>query len=304
VKALPTDFAVTCPLCGEITTKILFDQEESRLDSSTIGSSRRHTSPGRILRCGSCGFGFRQTRPSPEQLKELYRQMDPRVYDSELHGRNRTAKTHLRIVQRYLRPGRVLDVGCASGLFLFHAMQVGWSVTGIEPNEALCEDARRILGGKGSVYCDALETVSLEGKFDAITAWDVLEHVPHPRAFLSACRSLLRPGGFLFLNVPDLDSWEGKLLGRRWPLLLPEHLNYFNKHSLSLCAKQADLVSVQFGRRLAWFSLNYITYRITQHGIYGSHWLRALAQGQLGRFVLPVSLGEVFIVLSPIVRDV
>ena len=46
--------------------------------------------------------------------------MDPRVYDSELHGRNRTAKTHLRIVQRYLRPGRVLDVGCASGLFLFH----------------------------------------------------------------------------------------------------------------------------------------------------------------------------------------
>jgi predicted SAM-dependent methyltransferase len=73
-----------------------------------------------------------------------------------------------------------------------------------------------------------LETVSLEGKFDAITAWDVLEHVPHPRAFLSACRSLLRPGGFLFLNVPDLDSWEGELLGRRWPLLLPEHLNYFN----------------------------------------------------------------------------
>jgi 2-polyprenyl-3-methyl-5-hydroxy-6-metoxy-1,4-benzoquinol methylase len=72
-------------------------------------------------------------RPLPEQLSEMYRQMDPSVYESELQGRNRTAKSHLRIVQRYLQPGRVLDVGCASGLFLIHAMQADWNVTGMSP---------------------------------------------------------------------------------------------------------------------------------------------------------------------------
>src|SRR5262249_39591485 len=160
------------------------DQDDLALDVSTIGSSRQHTSPGRILRCHSCRFGFRQMRSSPEQLREIYCQMDPTVYQSELRGRNCTAKSHLQIDQHYLSSGSLLEVGCASGLFLLQAGQAGWNVTGIEPNEALCEDARKNLNGRGEVQHTTLEMARLQSGFDAITVWDVLEHVPDPYAFL------------------------------------------------------------------------------------------------------------------------
>jgi SAM-dependent methyltransferase len=233
-------------------------------------------------------------RSSPEQLHELYRQMDPKVYESESEGRNRTAQRHLQIVQEHVSTGRLLDVGCASGLFLWHALQAGWDVVGVEPNERLYEQARERLNGRGELHCGILESVALQGGFHAITLWDVLEHVPDPSAFLVACRRQLRPTGFLFLNVPDLDSLQARVLKHRWPLLLPEHLNYFNRESLCLCAKHANLSPVRFGRRYAWFSMNYVAYRVAQHEILGAKILKRSAAGILGRALLPVSLGELY----------
>jgi SAM-dependent methyltransferase len=236
-------------------------------------------------------------RSSPVQLSDLYRQMDTKVYESELRGRKRTAKSHLKIVQRHARARRLLDVGCASGLFLMEAKQAGWNVTGIEPNETLCAYAREKLNREADIQCATLETALLETGFDAITLWDVLEHVSDPQTFLQHCRSLLRSDGCLFLNVPDLDSWPARILGPRWPLLLPEHLNYFNRGSLSLCASQAALRPIQFGRRRAWFSMRYVGNRVSQHGMPGSDWLRKLAKGFCGNMIIPVSLGETFAVL-------
>jgi SAM-dependent methyltransferase len=299
VKDRSAALAVSCPVCRKPTTQIYLDDEDMPLVPSTIGSSREHTSPGRILRCRSCRFGFRQMRSSPSQLLELYRQMDPRVYKSELRGRERTAKSHLRIVSRHIRAGRLLDVGCASGLFLQEARKAGWDITGVEPNEALYKDARERLSGEGEIEWTTLEMAHLESGFDVITAWDVLEHVPDPKTFLQLCRSLLRSDGYLFLNVPDLDSKPAQILGPRWPLLLPEHLNYFNRGSLCLCANGADLRPIRFGQRPAWFSIKYLAYRISQHGVLGSNLLRKISNGPLGDMIFPVSLGETFAVFRP-----
>jgi SAM-dependent methyltransferase len=238
-------------------------------------------------------------RSSPEALREMYRQMDPVVYESEMEGRSRTANRHLQIVQGYLSTGRLLDVGCASGLFLSRAFQAGWNVTGIEPNEKLCEQARHNLNGKGEIQCATLEMARLDCGFSAVTLWDVLEHVPDPLEFLGACRQLLHPNGYLFVNVPDLDSAQARVLGRRWPLLLPEHLNYFNQQSLGLCTHRALLTSYRFGRRRAWFSMKYVAYRLAQHGIPGSGILRKSAESRLGRILVPVSLGEIYTVCKP-----
>lgn len=236
-------------------------------------------------------------RSSPDELRDVYSQMDPSVYQSELQGRRRTAKTHLRIVQQYVRSGRLLDVGCASGLFLLQARRAGWAVTGIEPNQALCEDARKNLLSAGQIQCTTLETASLEAGFDAITLWDVLEHVPDPQGFLQLCANLLRPDGYLFLNVPNLDSWPAKLLGSRWPLLLPEHLNYFNHRSLTLCAQHAGFCPAQFSQRVAWFSLKYVAYRLAQHDIPGSRLLQKSFVGSWAGPLIPVWLGELVAVL-------
>jgi SAM-dependent methyltransferase len=285
-----------CAICGGEKLYTYLDGPAAKMDESTMGSSRRSVTAGTVLRCHDCGFGFQQQRLSGEELSHLYRRMDTSVYQGEIDGRRRTARRHFEIVSRYIRKGRLLDVGSASGLFLMEAANAGWEVCGVEPSEELCAVARQNLSGRGQIECATLENSTLRPAFDALTLWDVLEHVPGPIQFLTACRRRLHPGGYLFLNVPDLDSREAKILGSRWPLLLPEHLNYFNRRSLLRCGESAGLELVRFGRRKVWFSLRYIQSRLSQHRLKGANLLRAVTDTRLGRTVIPVSLGETYAV--------
>jgi SAM-dependent methyltransferase len=216
------------------------------------------------------------------------------VYESEWEGTARTAARHLKILGRYRSRGRLLDVGCAMGLFLKSASETGWEVVGVEPARGLCDKARELVGHRGEVICATLQEANLPAaSFDAVTLWDVLEHVSDPLVFARSCAALLRPGGLLLLNVPDLDSWQARLLGTRWPLLLPEHLNYFNRRSLRLCGERAALAWVSFLRRNVSFSVEYALYRMAQHDIPGTVWGHRLTRGSLvGRASVPLPLGE------------
>lgn len=287
-----------CPLCASKDVETHRHDEDKMLSASDLGSSRREVSHGKILRCRACRFGFRALRPAEEELSTLYRQLDPDVYEKESRGRIKTAKRHLEIVRRYVAGGRVLDVGCASGAFLDCAADAGWSVVGVEPAEILCHKAAQLLRGRGEVHCVALQLADLPlSSFDVVTLWDVLEHVPDPLRFLQHCANLLRPGGYLLANVPDLDSLQSRLLGERWPLLLAEHLNYFNRQSLTLCGDLAQLRCVDFGRRPASFSMEYVLYRLAQHRIPGASFGHRLLQGSfLSGICVPVFLGETYIV--------
>jgi SAM-dependent methyltransferase len=286
-----------CPVCKSSNLGVHLEGDDRVLDARAFGSSRNTISPGEILRCRDCEFGFRKSRYDETLLAEIYSKMDATVYEKELRGRRKTAEKHLRIVHMELRGGTILDVGCASGLFLLQAMNAGWRVTGLEPAEVLFAQANACLGTQGKVICKTLEQADLlPDSFDAITLWDVLEHVSDPVATLVKCRTVLKPGGFVFLNVPDLDSLQARVLGRSWPLLLAEHLNYFNRRSLELCGDRAGLSLVRFGRRRVSFSLQYIWYRLAQHNVRGVTLLSGLAQSRLGSLLIPVSLGETFAV--------
>ena len=297
MTAAPSIASPACPLCAGGDVRVFLDGDCEALDASMLGSGRKVIAPGRILRCRNCGFGFRQSRFTDGELSELYRAMDPQVYQAELPGRRRTAKRHLAIVQRYVSVGAILDVGCASGLFLTLAAEARFDSTGIEPSDALRSQAQAALGGKCRILGGTLEKSPLQpASFDAVTLWDVLEHIPDPLAMLGKCRDLLKPGGYLFLNVPDLDSLQARILGRRWPLLLAEHLNYFNRPSLELCGRKAGLKLVRFGRRRAFFSLDYLFYRLSQHSIPGTALGRRIVRSVAARLVIPVSLGETYAV--------
>jgi len=288
--------AVSCPLCAGQETEIYSDGEDKELAASALGSSRRDISHGKIMRCLNCGLGFRQLRPAENELASLYRELAPEVYEKESRGRVRTARRHLRIVERYISEGRVLDVGCASGAFLYSAAAAGWSVVGVEPAEILCGKAKHLLGNRGQVLCQPLQQADLpSSSFDAITLWDVLEHVLNPVGFFSLCASLLKPGGYLFANVPDLDSVQARLLRERWPLLLAEHLNYFNRASLRLCGDKAHLQWITFGQRPAVFSLEYVFYRLAQHKIAGASVAHEIVRKTFLRDICaPVFLGETY----------
>jgi SAM-dependent methyltransferase len=286
----------TCPICGSQSLGIFIDAPNQELDDVSLGSSRTAVSHGKIMRCLGCRFGFLAQRPNEDALAKLYSNLDDRVYEGESKGRRLTALGHYKIVSQLIKTGRILDVGCASGNFLQVCFERGWEIVGIEPAEGFCAKAKAMLGEGGKIICATLQQASLpKGSFDVVTLWDVLEHVSEPVEFLASCASLLRPSGFVFANVPDLDSAQARVLGSKWPLLLPEHFNYFNKGSLKRCGELAGLTWHSFGRRPAFFSFDYIFYRLRQHKVPGAAVGRTVVSSLgLQSRLLPVFLGEIF----------
>src|SRR6266498_1686762 len=101
--------------------------------------------------------------------------------------------------------GRLLDVGCGTGIFLAVMRERGWRVAGLEPNEAWAAQLRRNLDLE--VHTGTLERVPPTlGQFDVVTMLDVIEHLADPLAALAADRRVLRPGGLLVLTTPNLNA--------------------------------------------------------------------------------------------------
>jgi len=286
-----------CPVCNSSNTAIFFDGLPHALDHEAFGSSRSKLGFGRILRCAGCAFGFSETRPTEDQLKRLYSEVDMTVYESEARGRMRTARRHQKILQRYVSPpGRILDIGCASGRFLQACADAGWNVVGLEPSRALCAKAAQLLQGAQILPLTLQEADFPAASFEAVAMWDVLEHVPDPGQFLQKAASLLKPGGFLLANVPNLDSLQAGVLRQRWPLLLPEHLNYFNRQSLRLCGEQAGLQLIKLGSRPVSFSVRYVLHRVGQHMPSMLSLARILSRTPIADWLVPVWMGELYAV--------
>ena len=155
---------------------------------------------------------------------------------------------HRRVIDhqyRYLpqlpkNGGSLLDVGCGDGAFLALAHTCGWDVTGLDPDPKAVENVTK----QGlSAYLGGIEY--FEGKtnlFDVITMNHVIEHVHKPIKLLEACYKLLKSGGQLWLETPNINSFGHTRFKKNWRgIEAPRHLVLFNRHSL----KQA-ILSVGF----------------------------------------------------------
>lgn len=137
-------------------------------------------------------------------------------------------------VTHYKQSGRLLDIGCASGVFLNHFRQkTDWEVTGLEINAGAAEYARKHYGLN-------VKTGTLEDRFfpadyfDAVTLWDVLEHLHDPVASLKEIHRILKPGGIVVFRVPNGKSWDAQFFGPYWVgLEAPRHLFIYDPHSVS-----------------------------------------------------------------------
>ena len=140
--------------------------------------------------------------------------------------------------------GSLLDVGCGSGSFLGIARSCGWSTVGVDPDPKACMNARSQgfevhEGGIG--HFDGQSNV-----FDVITMSHVIEHVHDPVATLKACNRLLKPGGQLWLETPNIDSLGHWRYGRDWRgLEPPRHLVLFNQSSLTTALSRVGFLSIQ-----------------------------------------------------------
>lgn len=125
---------------------------------------------------------------------------------------------------------KLLDVGCGTGNFLYQMQKRGWDVYGIEPfQEAVDTSSRKI--GNERIFKGELPKLKFKVKnFDVVTLWHVLEHLPNPTIYLTSIHNLLRKGGYLVMEFPNLDSSLFSIFGKSYNWLSHnEHVFYYSK---------------------------------------------------------------------------
>ena len=261
-----------------------------------------------VARCLNCGQRYVWPAPSDSALAAIY----DRSYYRGGHGsvgfndyaaltpaRRRMFNRHLDRIERLIRPGRVLDVGCATGDFLLVAQERGWEALGVDPSpareQALAAGVRII----GRTIDDADVAPH---SVDLITFWDVLEHLPDPVASLRRARELLAPGGLVAATVPNAGSAVARLSGPRWfgYKTAGEHLQFFTAATITRCFEAAGF-QVAVRRPVAWSCT--VGFLIDRAALYlggpGRIAHRALAGRPLMGLVLDVPQVNQFVAARP-----
>lgn len=158
----------------------------------------------------------------------------------------------VKIVQRFIKTqGKVLDIGTSTGTMLDLFKEIGWQTFGVEPSES-----SRVATKKGHNVSNVFFEKSNfpKNSFDLIILNHTLEHLVGPIKILTRVYELLKDGGLVLVDVPNAGGLGSRLLGKRWPYLLPkEHISQFTKESLSNVFIQAGFKIIHFESRSGFF---------------------------------------------------
>jgi 2-polyprenyl-3-methyl-5-hydroxy-6-metoxy-1,4-benzoquinol methylase len=231
----PSSSPFRCPACGGTSAQ-------------AIGAISRHA----LKNCGDCSHHFL------DATDDLRSELETAYSDHYMGFRPdaRFARFARDFVQTQLRPriappALVLDFGCGSGEFLDVLRGAGYQGFGFD----LSKGAVRFCVERGlqAETGDFLSWAPPEGRnvFDAVTMWDVLEHLPEPLPYLQRIHSLLRPGGHLFVKTPRVERLSiqcVRLLPRLAAPLLqaPGHLQFFRRESLSRLLERAGFRTLEW----------------------------------------------------------
>jgi 2-polyprenyl-3-methyl-5-hydroxy-6-metoxy-1,4-benzoquinol methylase len=215
---------------------------------------------GSVIRCALCGHGSLALEVSAETVDEAYADAIDEVSLREEAGQVATAARDVALIERFVAPAALLDVGCWTGSLLEAARARGWDVAGVEPSAWAAARAR----DRGfNVQQATLDDASLAPRsYRAVTACDVLEHLLDPGDALDRIAGLLEPNGVLFATVPDAGSRLAKVLGKRWWSVLPMHVQYYTAGSLSALLLRHGFQVEYTGTHAKIFSTRYYAERV------------------------------------------
>lgn len=295
--------AVPCNLCGSSDLREVYpatvDQSNGHHSATEIYActSSAYGLCGPIVQCRRCRLVFQSPVPPPAEIIHAYEEVVDERYEQERIGRVHTFGRDLAELQRYVSPGRVLDVGCHIGLFLEIAEGAGWEAWGVEPSHWAAKRAEarglRVING-------ALDDADLPREyFDAVTMWDVIEHLSDPLGALRHCRSLLKPGGIMAVCTMDVEALFPRLVGRRWPWYMQMHLIYFSKRTLAamLDAAGYDVLGTAPHKRVV--RADYLASRLEGYSAAAAQLAdSALGAAGLKDKLITVDLGDLFLTFA------
>jgi 2-polyprenyl-3-methyl-5-hydroxy-6-metoxy-1,4-benzoquinol methylase len=164
--------------------------------------------------------------------------------------------------------GRLLEVGCGSGLMLKAMQDRGWDVVGVDPDPIAIKNAK----SKGLIVYQGILTDQKfkNDSFDAIALSHVIEHVPDPLSLLKECERILKPGGHLVLITPNTNSLCHQLYKTDWRSLEPpRHLYIFNLETLKQLSRKAGFQNIKMETTIRDANNTFIASRALQR--YGFH---------------------------------
>lgn len=283
---------VDCGLCGGKEKTLQFEE-----------------SPYRVVKCNRCGLTYVTPRRDPEKLREMYladywqsTSAKDFGYTNYLKDEPLYLKTYRRrfaaVRKHFTNPARVLDVGCAAGYFLSIAKENGWNCTGVEVSPLVGKFARE------RYQLDVRQGTLLEQnfnneRFDLITFWDVVEHLPDPIAVLRRARQLLAPNGKILIETQNVNSRFARWMGPKWHHYKhAEHIFHFNPETIKKLTAAAGFKVIECRASLGgkYVSLEFIIERANRLNPILSKMLRPLSF--LGRKSIYINLFDEMIAVA------
>lgn len=193
-----------------------------------------------VYLCPECGGSFIHPRPTLPQLISFYPpnyhayNEDHGVVAGTLVGMRAKGRARLYSSLAEGRPIWLFDVGAGDCRHFKDLEARGeYKFAGVEINRGMVQTAARLGYQVEEGTLEGMDITSLEGKFDIVTMYQLIEHVLDPVALLEKARRLLKPGGWLLGQTPSFDSWERRIFGRYWAgYHYPRHLQVFSKRGL------------------------------------------------------------------------
>lgn len=234
-----------------------------------------------IQKCVSCGFVFTNPRPAIHEIDKYYKTdkyishaenksgLIYRVYDVV---RNYSIGRKLHLIKKYHKDGTLLDLGCGLGYFLNGVKQdATFDGTGVDVSEEALSFIRKQfdLHVKNDQELDTFPV----NHFDIITQWHVLEHVHLLNERMVQLKHLIKPGGTLFIAVPNSDSFDSKYYKQYWDAFdVPRHLYHFNRSAFAQLMDKHHFEIVEI--RPLFFDAPYVSMRSEQHQKHSLSFLR------------------------------
>lgn len=187
-----------------------------------------------FVRCHGCGLTLINPRPPFQHLREQYDAAYSAAYTRKADKKLWRSQRRVRRLQReYGLRGRWLDVGCSAGFVVKAAEQAGFEAYGVDIESDGIAYGRATLG-LSHLACGLLEEQAYpDGHFHAVSAYDVIEHVPDLNACMREFKRILAPGGVIDIGTPDIGHWRVPRRLETWHEFKPsEHLYYFNRATL------------------------------------------------------------------------
>lgn len=250
----------------------------------------------RMVQCRRCGLVRSDPTASAEVMAELYRG-STFDYGEEVEG---LRATYGRALERIaaLVPSRqgLLDIGCGNGFVLALAREHGWvDVRGVEPS------ADAIASAPAGLAAQIVHDVMRPGlfapeSFDAVTLFQVLDHMPDPVALLEECRNILRPGGVILALNHNVTAWSARLLGERSPIVDVEHTYLYSPETMRRLFEGAGFEEITVAAIRNTYSLAYLVHLLPLPERLKVALIPRLRETRAGRRQLTVPLGNLCLV--------